>query len=453
MSVYRRAFLYTTRKKGKTALLLLILTVLMILVFMGTAINQTARKASAGLREELGGYFKIAPDYQKMSVNQRVDQALVDQVMEIEGIKSCNAMDLQYLAVENLTLEPGKFTLEGDEKGQMARFLGNTSSELHEYFYLNLFTLEEGRHLKPEDKGKALISKTLAQRNHLTLGDTVSARLMEGASRTAGAEKEFPFEIIGIFDEGYQEGISQNTPECDMASNFIFIDVASSQIINEAERGAANPSFLGGAAFFVKDPRELERIVEAVEELPGLDWQSLKLMVNNSAYESRMEPLMRLEGMTSLLVWLIATIGVIVVSLLLALWERDRIHEAGVLMSFGISRRNILWQHFLECTAVFLLAFCLALIGSIPLSGWVGGKLYSRMTVGEEENAVEQYDYLQDPVSLNALGESGELEVTLEPGAAVLLGITGTLIVGACVSMAFCVIGRRKPKELLTIME
>ena len=88
MSVYRRAFLYVTRKKGKTGLLLLILTILMTLILMGTAINRTTAQASARLREELGGYFKIMPDYRKMSINQRVDQALVDRVMEINGIKA-----------------------------------------------------------------------------------------------------------------------------------------------------------------------------------------------------------------------------------------------------------------------------------------------------------------------------------------------------------------------------
>ena len=50
-------------------------------------------------------------------------------------------------------------------------------------------------------------------------------------------------------------------------------------------------------------------------------------------------------------------ISIVLLSLLLALWERDRIHEAGVLMSFGISSKKYILAAFLECAAVFLLAF------------------------------------------------------------------------------------------------
>ena len=180
MSVYRRAFLYIVRKKGKTVLLLLTLTILMVLLLMGTAIHRTAGKASAKLREELGGYFKIIPDYQKMTIHQQVDQALVDRVMEIEGIKMYNAMDVHYLMTGDLNLTPGRFAREGDEKAQTARFLGNTSSGFHEYFYLNIFTLIEGRHLAAADRNKALISKTMAEENGVGIGDTFYARMTEG---------------------------------------------------------------------------------------------------------------------------------------------------------------------------------------------------------------------------------------------------------------------------------
>ena len=453
MSVYRRAFLYVTRKKGKTGLLLLILTILMTLILMGTAINRTTAQASARLREELGGYFKIMPDYRKMSINQRVDQALVDRVMEINGIKAYNALDVHYLTVGELSLKPGRFTMEGDSKAQMARFLGNTSSELHEYFYLKLFSLAEGRHIEPGDRGKALLSKTIAEQNGLKVGDVFSARMTE---ETAGAETpgpDFYFDVIGIYDEGYQEGTNQNTPECDITSNFIFIDAAASQALKEQEYGSNSLAFRGGAVFFVKDPKKLDDIVADVEDLEGMDWESLRLTANNSAYQSCMEPLERLEGMTSLLVGVIVIIGVVLLSLLLMLWERDRIHEAGVLMSFGISKWNILWQHFLECMAVFLPAFCLALVISMSLSGWIGGWLYDGTVAREDDRQVQEYGMANEPISLKALEEQPAFEVKLSLSGAALSGGVGVLLIGICVGAAFLVIVRRKPRELLTIME
>ncbi len=453
MSVYHRAFLYIVRKKGKTVLLLLTLTILMVLLLMGTAIHRTAGKASAKLREELGGYFKIIPDYQKMTIHQQVDQALVDRVMEIEGIKMYNAMDVHYLMTGDLNLTPGRFAREGDEKAQTARFLGNTSSGFHEYFYLNIFTLIEGRHLEAEDRNKALISKTMAEENGVGIGDTFYARMTEGASGSSVPETEISFEVTGIFDEGMQTGVNEYTAECDLFSNFIFIDSTSSQMIKEQLGRTDHTAFRGGAAFFVKDPRDLEEIAASVEALDGMDWEQLKLIVNNSAYESRIEPLKRLESMTLLLAGLIAGIGAVLISLLLALWERDRIHESGVLMSFGISKGNILWQHLLECSAVFLLAFCLAAAISYLAAGRIGEQLHERTASVGEEKQVQEYKGGADAVLLEALEEEEAFVVHLEPMTAALSGLSGLVLTGICVSIAFCLVVRRGPRELLTIME
>lgn len=89
-----------------------------------------------------------------MNIRQQVDQTLIDKVMQAGGIGSYNAMCTYYLPLPELTLTPGRFTMEGDSKAQQARFLGNTDSSLHESFVLDILTLEEGRHIKPSDRGR-----------------------------------------------------------------------------------------------------------------------------------------------------------------------------------------------------------------------------------------------------------------------------------------------------------
>ena len=55
-------------------------------------------------------------------------------------------MDTLYLATSS-RLKPARFTAENDSKASLARFLGNTDSSLHEYFILDILSLEEGRHI------------------------------------------------------------------------------------------------------------------------------------------------------------------------------------------------------------------------------------------------------------------------------------------------------------------
>lgn len=460
MPAYRRAYLFVIRKKGKTALLLVTFLVIMTLLLAGMAVNRAAKTAAAQLRESIGGYFKIAPDYQKMIIRQFTDRQLIDQVMETEGIKAYNAMDTWYLSVPELTLKPGKFTGEGDGKAQMTRLLGNNDSSLHEYFVLNIFTLEEGRHLRPDDTGQALISRELAQMNQLKAGDTFTAYITEdgnvtGEAAGAGASEDgYRLKIAGIFDEMHTEAGNQNTPECDLPANFIFIDAATSQDIGRKRQGTSQRYFNGGAAFFARDPKELDRIVQEVQRLDGVDWDSLKLTVNNTAYQKSVEALDRLSGMTFLMVGLITVISVSLLSLLLTLWERDRIHEAGVLMAFGISKRNILWQHFLECGLIFALAFCLAAAVSFPLSRQAGKVLYHDAAGEAKENTeAVSYTFTNDPVDVDAAAPEVNFGAKLRLPALALSGVMGIVIVGISVGISFLVIVRRKPKELLTVME
>ncbi len=77
MKAWRRAFLYVTRKTGKMVLLLVLFLTIMTLVLVDTAISQASEETAARLREEIGGYFKVATDYQKMDILQTVDQSLI----------------------------------------------------------------------------------------------------------------------------------------------------------------------------------------------------------------------------------------------------------------------------------------------------------------------------------------------------------------------------------------
>ena len=455
MKAWRRSFLYVTRKTGKMALLLVMFMAIMTLVLVDMAISQAAKETSARLREEIGGYFKVAPDYQKMDIRQSVDQPLVDQIMKLKGIKAYNAMATYYLTVPKLSLKAGKFSMEADEKAQMARLLGNTDSTLNEYFMLNIFSLEEGRHIASSDTGKALISRELAQLNSLQVGDAFSTIISENDNPGSSASgTTFQLEVAGIFDEMQPEESGTDTPECDLPANFIFIDSATSQAIGSALQQKKDIDYNGGAAFFAKDPKDLGNITEQAKKLEGIDWESLKLTVNNSAYQKSVEPLERLSGITSLASWLIIVISVALLSLLLALWERDRIHEAGVLMSFGISKKNIFWQHFLECAAVFLLAFCISAGISHPLSGEIGKRLYDDSVVRTAQQSEEESQmFINNPINVDKADVDVQVNMGLSSAAVAVSGGVGMLIVTISVGLSFLVIVRCKPKELLTVME
>ena len=111
MNCLKRAYLYVTRKKGKSILLFLILLVTATFVLSGLCIGDATRQAQMNLRKNLGGAFDMTINYsednpyyrQEESENddgtkdvlmysmKQVSPEMVANIRNITGVKYCDA--------------------------------------------------------------------------------------------------------------------------------------------------------------------------------------------------------------------------------------------------------------------------------------------------------------------------------------------------------------------------
>ncbi len=454
---HQRAFLYVTRKIGKSALLFFTLLVLCFLFLFGMSVQFATGRAAAQVRESIGGYFKVVSDYRRVDVENQVNQEVFDGIRALTGIKAANGMDVCYMDTE-VSLKPGRFSAKEDGKSHMTRVLGNTDTSLHEYFSLDIFQLVEGRHVEETDRGKALISRELARLNGLEIGDSFLLKMPEDwAGDTSSPRSSYELEIVGLFAEAQPEQTAtQQKPESSIPANFVFTDIATTQQIKQDMQPGGARTYSDGAVFFVTDPEQADEVAEQAEALQLFDTDHTKVTVNNAVYKRSMGPLKRLENMSFMLLLSAAVAGVILLTLILTLWERDRIHEAGILMSFGLPKRNILWQHFLECVSIFAVSFCVSALVALPLGKQMGGRLYESVSAGIEQEETEDTD---DPdlsggaVKAEWIRSDASFDMGLQPEVIVLAGFMGIFLVSISVSGGFWVIARRKPKGLLAAME
>jgi putative ABC transport system permease protein len=459
MNLCKRAVLFLLRKKSRAVILLLILTVIGALVLTCLSIGRAADIAAASLRESLGGYFKITPDYDSGKVGY-VNDALVQKVLQQGGIKAFNGMDIQYLMTEGLQLTPGRFTSQGDPKAHMARFLANTDSSLHEYFYLRSFSLSEGRPIGPDDRFAALISDTLARDNKLSVGSVFKASynpesLTESMKK---AIKEYDFTVVGIYKINSEQASVSNSAECDIQENFIFTDTAAIRSIIEDLSGNTSggkmTTFTNGASFFVKDPGKLERIVSSLSGIPGYDWDSYKIVENNKAYNDSAVPLERMSGLLTTLMLVIIAVSVAMLSLILVMWMKDRKYEIGILLSIGIKKTGIIAQHVLENLIVALIAFIIAWGVSGFASDRIGGMLLGNITeeTQAEENVHTDRQNYYDPVKTPEI--SAEEVLKIHAGVLEFLTIVGIgfLIVAVSTGVSSVLVVRMRPKEIFSSM-
>lgn len=444
MRIWKRAFLYLARNKKRTGILLAILTFIAALALLCVSVSNAADISIRTLREQMGGYFKIETDY-KTGKFGRVDDALVQRVMDAGGIKALNCMDILYFTAEDLELVPGRFTAEGDAKAKLTRFFGNTDSSLSEYFMLEYYSLADGRHIALGDHGKAVISEALAQRNGLSLGDTFSVRYNEENLSEEQKERLTPhlLEIVGIYQidstQGYQ---GPGSAECDIEENFIFTDTAFIREVYDEAVGVKTDTYTSGAAFFVENPKELDHIMGNILESGDYNWEDYSVVKNNKTYEDTAAPLERLSGLVTMMVVVIAIVSVIMLSLILFLWMRERIHETGIYLSIGIRKTGILRQYILENLLVFLAAFFLAWGISGAALGMTRQIIEESFFAGSEtENSAVQED-------------TEEFHPQIGIGSAELFWIAGfgSLLVLLSTGVSSVMALRMKPKDILSKM-
>ena len=448
MNCRKRSVLYLLRKRNRSVILWLILFIITTLMLTCITIGQGADGAMQRLFQAMGGYFKIETD-DKPGLNKYVDDEFVNRILDSYEIREFNGMDTVYFMTRDMDLLPGRFTQEQDEKAKLARIMGNTDTGLNEYFILQSLMLSEGRHITAEDSYKALISQELAEENGLSVGDTVSLSYYD---EDAGRDWQ-AFEIVGIFQiKSRQNSYTSNTAECDMVENFIFVDTQSVRDMIGRTLEREIDSYRSGALFFVDQPQALERIVNDLAEQSERGMEGYQVVKNNKQYQESRLPLERLKSLTTLIIAIIILLGFIIVSLILLLWMRERVHETGIYLSVGIRKASILMQHMMENLILAFLAFvlsCILVAGTMP-------RLEKAVLAVMDEGAWSQADE-SGPLTERDMAQAEmepDIEITMElnPVTILQIGILELGVVILATGISSVTILKMKPKNILSTM-
>ena len=458
----RRAFFYTTRKRGKTLILLLTLFVISTFVLTGLSILAAADQSALSLRQSVGGSIKLELDKdnrQNWTYQQGVGGTLVgytgtpitdadiEKVMSIKGIHSYNgvgdgsvfAMDFSFIS--GFSFGPGS---------DYSRLPSVSNSEYFNYFRRGAFKLVEGRHITPEDDHAVLISTALAERNGLKLGDTITVQ----CCYDAGGYPNVSLKIVGIYKSTLDDG-GFTTTSTDKRNRLIIDHKAMQEIMMHDVIQYDN-----GVEFFVDDPRDIDKIAAQIQKL-DLDWSCFKLTVDNTDYEAVASSLTAMQNMVTGLIIGIVIVSIGILALILNMWIKQRTHETGILLSIGVSKVKIVAQYILETLIIAVIAFGLSYFSSGAIAQGTSNLLFSQVAETQPIPEIETPDdgteylditgqYIPYDTSNMVAPDSIEVHVTAEHLLWVyLLGIT---ICTAAVVLASLPVVKMKPKNILSQM-
>lgn len=445
MNVWKRALLYIKREKNKTIILLVLFLVMSSLVLTGLFIRRISSAEVKRLREKIGADFKV-----EGSSSHSVGDDVINAVMSDEGVLDYNGMNVSYIAVENLMLEPGHFAGSGEIWEKVPQFISNSKSERNPYFYNHEFDLVAGRHINPDDKGKIIISESLATYNGFELGDTITAFVEEvlGADNPEAIGQTINLEIVGIYKIKVRQSLPDDTPESSLPENFIFADTQTGQQIYQLLSGEQINSYRNGIIFYVKDPKKLDDIIARLEGREDINFKQYKVIKNNKTYEELANPIEKLGQIIGLMVLAIIMISMLLLSLILTLWIRNRIHEIGIYLSMGIGKLVIIKQLLIECLLIAFISLTISFVLFVICSAQLENTVLEKMTE-VNRNQMEQIDE-------EVLEDSWEVEnrdsVSIGLVEWIFVTVVEMVVIIVSVSTASVFIIRLKPKDILSEM-
>ena len=344
MSIFNRAYLYIIRKKVRSSILFFIVTLISLFLLSGSILNTTVGTISKNLYKDVNFGFTIESIDKS---NKEIEKDTLKKIEELKGITSKNYIFSKPVVVEGkkVVQENQNITIteEMKNKSNLVMMNGITSTKNNIDFKSEVLKLEKGRHIEENDQNKILVHEKFASMNNLNLGDKIK---LEQNGKTV------EFEVVGIFSgektnnfEGLSSDFIENTVYTDYNSSQKLLDYSSNNKVTSVEYGVNNPT-------------ELDDIIKNVESL-GIN--NISVSKSNKNYELVTSSVESITKLTNMIRIGSVIVGVVILSLVLMFWIRERLYEIGVLLSLGISKINLILQFVVETLMVTIFGFLSAL--------------------------------------------------------------------------------------------
>ena len=420
----KNAIAYITRKRNRTLIIFIILTIVLSCLYSCLTIMKSSNEIEKALYESSNSSISITKkDGKYFNVNQFKD---------IEKLKEIEEKVIQYDGLAKLKdakVVSGEQRINrddlSDEFKNVVSLEATNNTKRNILFSSGVFTIKEGKNIGENDKNSIIVHEEFAKQNNLKLGDEVNLELLD--IEKSGKIKSHKFKIIGIFSGKKQEtytGLSS-----DFSENMVFVDYSTSQeILNKSENNKiANKILMYSGSAESKDL--------ALNKLKELKIDESKYFVekDSKAFEESLESVSGIKHIIKIMTYSIMLGGMVVLLLILILWLRERIYEIGIFLSIGISKIQIIMQFIFELIFISIPSIISSLfLGNVLLKVIVDGFMNSEDSMISGGSLINNSSFM---LNITTLGQSYLILIS---------------IIVLSVVFASSLILIKKPKEILS---
>lgn len=420
----KNAIAYITRKRNRTLIIFIILTIVLSCLYSCLTIMKSSNEIEKALYESSNSSISITKkDGKYFNVNQFKD---------IEKIKEVEKIIIQYDGLAKLKdakVASGEQRINredlSDEFKNVVSLEATNNTKRNILFSSRVFTIKEGKNIEENDKNSIIVHEEFAKQNNLKLGDEVDLELLD--IEESGKIKSHKFKIIGIFSGKKQEtytGLSS-----DFSENMVFVDYSTSQeILNKSE----NNKIANKILMYSSSAESTELALNKLKELK-IDESKYFVQKDSNAFEESLESVSGIKHMIKIMTYSIMLGGIIVLSLILILWLRERIYEIGIFLSIGTSKIQIIMQFIFELIFISIPSIISSLfLGNVLIKVIAGGLINSENSMISGGNLINDSSFM---LNITTLGQSYLILIS---------------IIVLSVVFASSLILIKKPKEILS---
>ena len=378
MNLGARAILYTVRKWKKTLLVFCLLLAITTLVLSGLAIADAQEKQAEEVRGTTGASFTVSRNTAtggwgsdgggSYSTQEYLTTDRMESVAAINGIEGYNASIRTILCLSD---RQGQWLEQMEPTGHAivdCQFYsyGCINSKYHSLFLSGAMVMCEGKMIDSSVKNGIVISKDIADKHDLKVGDTIQA-----VNSPFSDDKTMELEIVGLF-----EVVADKTDERNNYNESSYYEYTNNAFVSEAamKKLLENYADVGCASadFFVTDPERLESIIHEVQKIHTINWNNFLITANDEVYQNISNALSDTGTLTTTLIAVITAVSMVLIILILSMSVRSRKRETGILLAIGISKPAVVLQYVLETLLIAAAAFPLAYLSSRQAAGILG---------------------------------------------------------------------------------
>jgi len=482
----KRALCSVTRRKSKSFILFAVIFVLGNVIAGAIAIQQSTKNVETNVKKQLGALATVEIDWQNnqdalIQENEMPENLTVDLIKKIgespyvkyydynatgyaetKDLKSATAGSDQVVGMEGFTLKGSNYPNILDVEEKTIHLVDGT-----------VFTQTD------IDSGRAvgLISSKVAEENGLSVGDQMVIDMHGNDYNEDGTSKELfkmdlPVEIIGIFEPTKVEVKEEEKKNNDQAMNEQFISLQQINTIylpnkivtenmknfyekynqessNSGDEGVENNEEYYTPVYVLKSPDDVEAFKQEVQPLlPNL----YTVKASADQYDKIGGSMKKMAKISGYVVVIAVLATLLIISLVVLLFMRDRKHELGIYLSLGDKRSHVMGQIVIEMLLISGIALLLSLI-----TGNYLGKIVSESLLNSDllTNSGNQLDMMYDMGTLSNMVDVTTEDIVNAYKVSFSLGYIvtylvvglGTVLLSAILPLAYII--RLNPKKIM----